>query len=179
MEKGTLWSANESIGANVVGAGNKELGEVEDFIMDRQNSRVAYVIVSYGGLLGIGDKHFAVPWQAYGQTDGRSPIRLGRATKTNQGCLARPSTAAGRAGRMALEPALSRRGVQLSTSSTRPSFKLGDSGLAAHTAASTASAASRLMTLTARAVSRLSEEPSSSSVTCNRSAASLNPSRRA
>jgi sporulation protein YlmC with PRC-barrel domain len=71
VSKATLWSVNDSIGSNVVNAKGEDLGDVEDIVLDRNKSRIAYVIVSYGGVLGLGDKHFAVPWQAFGQTDDR------------------------------------------------------------------------------------------------------------
>lgn len=97
LAKGTLWSANESIGANVVGANGDDLGDVEDIVLDRNKSRIAYVIVSYGGLLGLGDKHFAVPWQAFGQTADRelsldiAPEKLKNAPGFEKGTL--PNTA--------------------------------------------------------------------------------------
>jgi len=71
MAKGALWSANESIGTNVVNASGEKLGKVEDIVLDRDSARITYVIVSYGGILGVGNKHFAVPWQAFGQTPDR------------------------------------------------------------------------------------------------------------
>ena len=69
--KDMLWRANESIGVDVVGADGEDLGRVEDIVLDRDESRIAYVIVSYGGVLGFWDKHFAVPWQAFGQNADR------------------------------------------------------------------------------------------------------------
>ncbi len=66
-----LWRANETIGVNVVSIKGEDLGCVEDIVLDRNASRIAYVIVSYGGLLGFWDKHFAVPWQAFSQTVDR------------------------------------------------------------------------------------------------------------
>ena len=95
--KGALWGANESIGANVVGANGEDLGNVEDIVLDRNKSRIAYLIVSYGGLLGIGDKHFAVPWEAFGQTSSRElslgidPEQLKSAPGFKKGAL--PNTA--------------------------------------------------------------------------------------
>ena len=70
-EKDTLWLANEAIGVNVIGADGDDLGNVQDIVLDRDEGRVAYLIVSYGGILGVGDKRFAVPWQAFGQTADR------------------------------------------------------------------------------------------------------------
>ena len=71
MVNDMLWRANETIGVDVVGDNGKNMGSVEDVVLDRSASRIAYLIVSYGGLFGIGEKHFAVPWQAFGQTADR------------------------------------------------------------------------------------------------------------
>ena len=42
---------------------DKDAGKVEDLLLDH-NGRVGYAVVSFGGFLGIGDKLFAVPWDA-------------------------------------------------------------------------------------------------------------------
>jgi len=97
VAEGALWSANESIGANVVSANGESLGKVEDIVLDRDKNRVAYLIVSYGGLLGFGNKHFAVPWQAFGRTADRDlslnidPEQLKNAPGFDKGTL--PNTA--------------------------------------------------------------------------------------
>ena len=43
---------------------NENLGKVEDLMIDLENGRIAYCVVSFGGFLGMGDKLFAVPWPA-------------------------------------------------------------------------------------------------------------------
>lgn len=97
LTRGVLWSANASIGADVVSANGDDLGDVVDIVLDRNKNRIAYVIVSYGGLLGVGDKHFAVPWQAFGQTSDRelslqiAPEQLKDAPGFDKGTL--PDTA--------------------------------------------------------------------------------------
>ena len=53
------------IGANVVNAQNEDLGKIEDLAMDTESGRVAYAVLSFGGFLGMGDKLFAVPWNAF------------------------------------------------------------------------------------------------------------------
>ena len=53
------------IGANVVNAQNEDLGKIEDLAMDTENGRVAYAVLSFGGFMGMGDKLFAVPWNAF------------------------------------------------------------------------------------------------------------------
>jgi hypothetical protein len=45
------------------GEGEK-LGKVEGFGIDPEQGRLAYVVLSFGGFLGFGDKWLAVPWEA-------------------------------------------------------------------------------------------------------------------
>jgi sporulation protein YlmC with PRC-barrel domain len=45
------------------GAGEK-LGDIKDIMIDTETGRVAYAVLSFGGFLGLGDKLFAVPWNA-------------------------------------------------------------------------------------------------------------------
>lgn len=52
------------IGIKVVNASTEDLGKIEDLVIDSRDNRVAYAILSFGGFLGVGDKHFAIPWQA-------------------------------------------------------------------------------------------------------------------
>jgi sporulation protein YlmC with PRC-barrel domain len=59
-----LARATDVDGINVYGKDGKDLGEIKDLVVDLNTGRVRYVVVSMGGFLGIGDKYFAVPWQA-------------------------------------------------------------------------------------------------------------------
>src|SRR5262245_46240070 len=43
---------------------DKDLGKVEDLVIDMHTGSIRYVAISFGGLLGIGDKLFAVPFHA-------------------------------------------------------------------------------------------------------------------
>ena len=42
----------------------ENLGDISDVVLDRDSGRVAYAVLSYGGILGFGEKHFAIPWEA-------------------------------------------------------------------------------------------------------------------
>ncbi|WP_437229421.1 PRC-barrel domain-containing protein [Planctomicrobium sp. SH661] len=57
--------ASTLIGMNVRDASNQPLGTISDFVVDLQDNRIRYLAVSYGGFLGLGDKHFAVPVTAF------------------------------------------------------------------------------------------------------------------
>lgn len=41
-----------------------KLGAVEEIMLDVSTGRIAYAVLAAGGFLGIGDKLFAIPWQA-------------------------------------------------------------------------------------------------------------------
>lgn len=57
-------SATSIVGNEVQGMGRESLGLVEDVMIDTANGRIEYVVVSFGGLFGIGEKLFAVPLEA-------------------------------------------------------------------------------------------------------------------
>lgn len=40
------------------------LGDLKDIMIDTTSGKVAYAVLSFGGILGMGDKLFAVPWEA-------------------------------------------------------------------------------------------------------------------
>jgi sporulation protein YlmC with PRC-barrel domain len=56
--------AHNIIGMEVRNRNDERLGEVKDIVMDLQSGRVAYVALSVGGFLGIGEKLIAVPTSA-------------------------------------------------------------------------------------------------------------------
>jgi hypothetical protein len=53
------------IGSNVVNTRNEDLGKIEDLVLDAGAGRIAYAVLSFGGFLGMGDKYFAIPWNAF------------------------------------------------------------------------------------------------------------------
>ncbi len=42
----------------------EDLGRIEHIMIDVPTGKVAYAVLSFGGVLGMGDKLFAVPWKA-------------------------------------------------------------------------------------------------------------------
>jgi sporulation protein YlmC with PRC-barrel domain len=57
-------SAGTVTGDSVVNRQGEDLGKIEEIMLDIDEGRVAYAVLSFGGFLGIGDKLFAVPWKA-------------------------------------------------------------------------------------------------------------------
>ncbi len=62
--RGRHLSATTLIGDNVVNAQGDSLGEITDFMMDLDTGAISYAILSFGGFLGMGNKLFAVPFEA-------------------------------------------------------------------------------------------------------------------
>lgn len=57
-------SASTINGDRVRNSAGEDLGEVKEVMIDLSSGRVAYVVLSFGGFLGMGDKLFAIPWEA-------------------------------------------------------------------------------------------------------------------
>lgn len=53
--------ASKVIGMKIHNAQGESLGKIDDLIIDVNNERVAYAILSFGGAVGVGDKLFAYP----------------------------------------------------------------------------------------------------------------------
>ena len=59
-----LMGADTLIGDSVVNAQEENLGDIKEIMLDTRTGQVAYAVMSFGGFLGVGEKLFAVPWQA-------------------------------------------------------------------------------------------------------------------
>lgn len=60
----SLLSSDTLQGTQVVNSQGQDLGRLEELMLNLKNGRVDYAVLSFGGILGIGDKLFAVPWKA-------------------------------------------------------------------------------------------------------------------
>jgi len=68
-------SSTSIVGTNVQNAQGESLGEIEDLMVNTHSGDVDYAVVSFGGFLGMGDKLFAVPLQAFNtDTDAEKMI---------------------------------------------------------------------------------------------------------
>jgi len=59
-----IMDAATLIGDSVVNAAGDNLGEIKGIMLDVLGGRIAYAVLSFGGIFGIGSKLFAVPWSA-------------------------------------------------------------------------------------------------------------------
>jgi hypothetical protein len=57
-----LIAADKVEGTAVYNTKAEKLGSVERVMIDKSSGRVAYAVMSFGGFLGIGDRHHPLPW---------------------------------------------------------------------------------------------------------------------
>ncbi|MDD5458830.1 MAG: PRC-barrel domain-containing protein [Phycisphaerae bacterium] len=60
-----LQRASHCIGAKVVDSQQQDLGTIHDIVLTPARDKVSYVVLAYGGFLGMGDKYFAVPYESF------------------------------------------------------------------------------------------------------------------
>lgn len=60
----THLSATSLIGDGVTNPQGENLGDLKDLMIDTDKGSISYAVVSFGGVLGLGEKLFAVPWSA-------------------------------------------------------------------------------------------------------------------
>jgi sporulation protein YlmC with PRC-barrel domain len=58
-------SASRIIGETVVNPQSEDVGKVYELVIDAKKNRIAYAVLSFGGFMGMGNKLFAMPWEAF------------------------------------------------------------------------------------------------------------------
>lgn len=59
-----LMGADTLVGNDVYNQKDEDLGDIKEIMLDMRTGRVSYAVLSFGGFLSVGEKLFAVPWQA-------------------------------------------------------------------------------------------------------------------
>lgn len=59
-----VMGAGTLIGNEVYNAAGEDLGSVREIMLDVSDGRICYAVLSFGSILGMGGKLFAVPWSA-------------------------------------------------------------------------------------------------------------------
>ncbi len=68
--------ASKLIGMQVRNSKNENLGKISDLVLDQKSGKVAYAAMSIGGVLGVGDKLVAVPFEAFTPNPGQDGLVL-------------------------------------------------------------------------------------------------------
>jgi sporulation protein YlmC with PRC-barrel domain len=64
---GHVERANKLIGKEVLSSDNQKLGKLENIIVDLDSGKILYTVIGSGGVLGAGEKKFAVPPRAFNE----------------------------------------------------------------------------------------------------------------
>jgi len=59
-----LMGAQTLQGEDIYNTKDEDLGDLKEIMIDMRNGRIAYAVLSHGGVLGMGKKLFAIPWSA-------------------------------------------------------------------------------------------------------------------
>jgi sporulation protein YlmC with PRC-barrel domain len=77
--KRTVTEANRAsklMGMKVKNRQDEDLGTIKDLVVDLESGKVAYAVLSHGGVLGIGGKYVAIPIQALTLQPGDKALLL-------------------------------------------------------------------------------------------------------
>ena len=58
----TAIRAGKAIGTDVYDGSGKKIGEVKDIVLEKTTNNILFAVVSFGGVLGMGEKYHPVPW---------------------------------------------------------------------------------------------------------------------
>lgn len=59
-----LIASNKVEGTAVYGPDGESIGSIHNFMVDKWSGKVSYVVMSFGGFLGIGERYHPLPWDA-------------------------------------------------------------------------------------------------------------------
>jgi hypothetical protein len=58
----SLISSDKVEGTAVYGAAGNRLGSIGTLMIDKARGKVEYAVLTFGGIMGIGSRHFPLPW---------------------------------------------------------------------------------------------------------------------
>ena len=64
MQMLTVARTSTLLGNDVVDSQGASLARLEEIVLDVSAGRIAYAVLSLGGVLGIGERLLAIPWEA-------------------------------------------------------------------------------------------------------------------
>lgn len=71
-----MYKASKLIGKNVKDSNGKSIGEIKDLALQPDQGNVGYAVLSFGGMMGIGDKLFAIQPNAFQESRGSDDVVL-------------------------------------------------------------------------------------------------------
>ncbi|MBW4641374.1 MAG: PRC-barrel domain-containing protein [Gloeocapsa sp. UFS-A4-WI-NPMV-4B04] len=71
-----ILTATSVIGDQVENPKGEHLGRIKDIMLDVQRGSIAYVVLEYGGFMGLREKLFAIPFDALELDQSQQKFRL-------------------------------------------------------------------------------------------------------
>ena len=62
-QRGRFLTASSLQGDKVVNSRGEHLGEIKEIMLDLESGKIDYIVVEFGGFLGLGVKYFAIPFR--------------------------------------------------------------------------------------------------------------------
>ncbi len=59
-----LMGADTLVGNDVYNLESDDIGTIKEIMLDMSGGKICYAVLSFGSILGMGEKLFAVPWDA-------------------------------------------------------------------------------------------------------------------
>lgn len=77
-ETSRLIASNKVEGTAVYGSDGRKLGSIYNFMVDKVSGKVEYAVMSYGGIMGMGQRYYPLPWRtlSYDTREGGYRIDL-------------------------------------------------------------------------------------------------------
>ena len=57
LKRGRAWHRR-------IGANEEVIGEIDHLLIEKVSGRVAYAVMSFGGIMGLAHSHYPIPWSA-------------------------------------------------------------------------------------------------------------------
>jgi hypothetical protein len=72
-------------GTSVYNNAGEKIGTVEDIVLDKTSNQILFAALGFGGLMGIGEKYYPVPWSMldYSEDKGGYVVPLDKARIEN------------------------------------------------------------------------------------------------
>lgn len=77
--------ASKVKGTAVYNTSGDKIGHVEDVVLDKQTDHIMFAALGFGGVLGVGEKYYPVPWSMldYSKDKGGYVVPLSRTVIDN------------------------------------------------------------------------------------------------
>lgn len=62
-ETAELIASDKVEGTAVYDGHGEKIGTIQNFMVDKRSGQVVYAVMSFGGFLGMGEKHHPLPWK--------------------------------------------------------------------------------------------------------------------